>query len=245
MITKHTNDFSNLNFEQGETILVDKPKYWTSFKVVHKIKKATGVKRVGHAGTLDPMATGLLIISTGKKTKEINKYQELNKTYTGTFILGKSSPSMDTETEATEKPIPGDLNKDYILSLAGKFLGEIEQMPPMYSAVQVGGKKLYKLARKGKTVERKTRKVFIEDFKILSFNLPEIQFEITCSKGTYIRVIAHDLGERVGCGALLGSLRRTRIGSYNVAEALKIDEFLSRISSFSNDFPNQTATIAR
>lgn len=244
MITKHTNDFSTLDFEEGEVILIDKPIYWPSFKVVYKIRKAIGVKRVGHAGTLDPLATGLLIICTGKKTKEIYKYQESNKTYTGTFILGKTSPSMDTETEITEKPILKELDEKNILSLTSKFLGEIEQVPPMYSAVQIDGKKLYKLARKGKTIERKARKVFIENFKITDINLPEVQFEITCSKGTYIRVIAHDFGEMLGCGAILGSLRRTQIGDYKVMDAAKIEYFLNRITGHSEKYSNQKTTLA-
>ena len=228
MITKSTNDFKSLDFTAGEVILIDKPPYWSSYKVVHKVKKAARVKKVGHAGTLDPMATGLLILCTGKKTKEIYKYQALRKTYTGIITLGKSSPSMDMETEISEHEIPADLDEKIIYSVRDQFLGEIEQTPPMYSALKVNGQRLYQLARKDKTIERKPRRVTIEEFKITKVEIPQIHFEITCSKGTYIRVIANDFGDKLGCGGILSSLRRTKIGDYNVDEAIKIEEFISR-----------------
>jgi len=228
MITKSTNDFKSLDFTAGEVILIDKPPYWSSYKVVHKVKKASRVKKVGHAGTLDPMATGLLILCTGKKTKEIYKYQALRKTYTGIITLGKSSPSMDMETEISEHEIPADLDVKIIYSVRDQFLGEIEQTPPMYSALKVNGQRLYQLARKDKTIERKPRRVTIEEFKITKVEIPQIHFEITCSKGTYIRVIANDFGDKLGCGGILSSLRRTKIGDYNVDEAIKIEEFISR-----------------
>lgn len=228
MITKSTNDFKSLDFTAGEVILIDKPPYWSSYKVVHKVKKAARLKKVGHAGTLDPMATGLLILCTGKKTKEIYKYQALRKTYTGIITLGKSSPSMDMETEISEHEIPADLDEKIIYSVRDQFLGEIEQTPPMYSALKVNGQRLYQLARKDKTIERKPRRVTIEEFKITKVEIPQIHFEITCSKGTYIRVIANDFGDKLGCGGILSSLRRTKIGDYNVNEAIKIEEFISR-----------------
>ena len=228
MITKSTNDFKSLDFTAGEVILIDKPPYWSSYKVVHKVKKAARVKKVGHAGTLDPMATGLLILCTGKKTKEIYKYQALRKTYTGIITLGKSSPSMDMETEISEHEIPADLDEKIIFSVRDLFLGEIEQTPPMYSALKVNGQRLYQLARKDKTIERKPRQVTIEEFKITKVEIPQIHFEITCSKGTYIRVIANDFGDKLGCGGILSSLRRTKIGDFNVNEAIKIEEFISR-----------------
>lgn len=231
MITNDTIDYSKFDFDSGETILIDKPFGWTSFHVVHKIRKAVGVKKVGHAGTLDPMATGLLIICTGKKTKEIIKYQELEKTYTGIFTLGKSTPSMDLETGIIEEKPLENITEEKILETKKNFTGQILQTPPMYSAVKHKGKSLYKFARKGKTVKREPREVFISKFIIAKINLPDIFFEISCSKGTYIRVIANDLGMNLGCGAVLSSLRRTKIGNYNVENALSIDDFTGKIKS--------------
>ena len=229
MITNDTIDYSKFDFDSGETILIDKPFRWTSFHVVHKIRKAVGVKKVGHAGTLDPMATGLLIICTGKKTKEIIKYQELEKTYTGIITLGKSTPSMDLETGIIEEKPLENITEEKILETKKNFTGQILQTPPMYSAVKHKGKSLYKFARKGKTVKREPREVFISKFIIAKINLPDIFFEISCSKGTYIRVIANDPGMNLGCGAVLSSLRRTKIGNYNVENALSIDDFTGKI----------------
>jgi tRNA pseudouridine55 synthase len=225
MITRKTSDFSSADFKSGEVILMDKPFGWTSFKVVHIIRKITGAKKVGHAGTLDPLATGLLIVCTGKKTKEIIKYQEGEKTYTGIISLGKKTSSMDLETEVIEvKPFSGITNSD-IERVKDSFLGEILQIPPMYSALKVKGKTLYNLARKGKIIKREPRKVQVSKFLIKNIKLPDIEFEITCSKGTYIRVIANDLGEKLGTVAVLSSLRRTNIGDYSVKNALKVEEF--------------------
>ncbi len=227
MITRETIQNYNPDFSAGEIILIDKPFRWTSFKVVHKIRKSTGVKKVGHAGTLDPLATGLLILCTGKKTKEMTTFQNLVKTYEGVITLGKTSPSMDLETEvASGKPVEG-ISEKLILETKEKFVGKILQKPPMYSALKVGGKTLYKAARKGKTIERNDREVTVHSFKITRIVLPEIHFEIVCSKGTYIRVIANDLGEQLGCGALLSSLRRTGIGDFLVSDALSIEEFMN------------------
>lgn len=232
MITKATTDLSQIDFQSGEVLLIDKPIGWTSFKVVHVVRKLAQVKKVGHAGTLDPRATGLLILCTGKKTKEITKYQETEKTYTGTITLGKSTPSMDLETEVTEeKPVDG-ITPEMILTAKEDFTGEIMQTPPMYSALKVNGKTLYNLARKGKTVKREPRKVTVSKFEIIKVELPDIFFEITCSKGTYIRVIADDLGRKLGCGGVLSSLRRTRIGSFSVDDALKMDEFEGIMAQF-------------
>ena len=230
MITKETNDFEGIDFGEGEVILIDKPVGWSSFKVVRKIRQAINVKKVGHAGTLDPGATGLLIVATGKKTKSISEYQALEKTYTGTITLGKTSPSMDKETEITfEKPF-AYITAEEIYKVRDEFIGTIRQIPPMYSAVKYKGKKLYHLARKGKEVEREAREVVVSDFKIPGINLPDVDFEITCSKGTYIRAIANDLGDRLGCGGLLSSLRRTKIGNYSVDDAFAVDEFVKRFS---------------
>ena len=154
MVTKQTDDFASLDFLAGETLLLDKPRKWTSFKVVHTIRKAISVKRVGHTGTLDPLATGLLIILTGRNTKQMMNFEGLSKTYTGTFLLGKSSPSMDTETEMTNNDLPENLNDELIFKTRDMFLGSLEQIPPMYSALKVNGKKLYDPARSGKKVER-------------------------------------------------------------------------------------------
>jgi tRNA pseudouridine55 synthase len=230
MITKRTNDLSGIDFKEGEVILIDKPAGWSSFKVIRKIRNAIDVKKVGHAGTLDPMATGLLIVATGKKTKSINEYQALEKTYTGTITLGKTSPSMDLETEIiSEKPID-HISEEEIYKIRDEFLGIIKQIPPMYSAVKYKGKSLYHLARKGKVVERLEREVIVYDFIIKKINLPNINFEITCSKGTYIRVIANDFGEKLGCGGLLSSLRRTKIGDYIVEDTFSVDEFVERFT---------------
>ena len=229
MVTKQTDDFASLDYLAGETLLVDKPPQWTSFKVVHTIRKAINVKRVGHTGTLDPLATGLLIILTGMNTKQMMNFEGLSKSYTGTFLLGMTSPSMDTETEMTSRNLPENLNDDLIFKTRNTFLGDIEQIPPMFSALKVNGKKLYDLARKGKEVERKPRKVHIYQFKITGINIPEVHFDIRCSKGTYIRVIANDFGEKLGCGAVLSKLRRTEIGEYSINDALSVEEFVQKI----------------
>ena len=231
MIDKQTSDFASLGFSEGEVVLIDKPAGWTSFKVVSKIRKSIKVKKVGHAGTLDPMATGLLILATGKKTKELEHYQNLGKTYTGTILLGKTSASMDIETEFTDHPVPDIVNKELILSIRDEFLGETEQIAPMYSAVKINGTRLYDLARKGIQIERKPRKINVDKFEITAINLPEINFEISCSKGTYIRVIANDFGEKLGCGALLSSLRRIRIGDFDVDNALNVEDFLGKVQA--------------
>ncbi|HRI45713.1 MAG TPA: tRNA pseudouridine(55) synthase TruB [Ignavibacteriaceae bacterium] len=225
MITKKSNSSLSYDFFSGESILFDKALNRTSFQVVYDVRKITKVKKVGHAGTLDPKASGLLIVCTGRKTKKISSFQELGKTYTGSFILGKTTPSMDSETEPdSEKPF-SHISEEHLDEARMTFIGEIEQIPPMYSAVNYGGKKLYKLARKGKVVKRKPRKIQIYEFQITKVDLPEIFFKIVCSKGTYIRVIAHDFGEKLGCGAYLGSLRRTHIGDFSVADAFSMDEF--------------------
>ncbi len=235
MITNQTTDFSGFDFSAGQSILIDKPLKFTSFKVIHLIRKAINVKRVGHTGTLDPMATGLLIILTGKNTKKMNDFLDLDKSYSGTILLGKSSPSMDTETEMESREIPSDLSDNVILKTRNRFLGNISQIPPMYSALKVNGKKLYELARKGKTIKREPRRVNISRFGITKIDLPEIHFEVDCSKGTYIRVLANDFGETLGCGGVLSSLRRTAIGDYKVENAMKLDDFIHNISSLSKD----------
>ena len=229
MVTNQTTEFSSLDFSSGEIIFIDKPLGWTSFKVVNKIRKTIGIKKVGHSGTLDPMATGLLIICTGKKTKELSNYLGLDKTYTGTITLGKTSPSMDKETEITETGIDENINEESIKNAAKEFVGEIEQTPPMYSAIKVKGKRLYKLARNGVEIERPVRKVRINSFLIKNIKIPDVEFEVNCSKGTYIRVLANDLGKKLGCGGILSELRRTAIGEFRIEKALKVEDFIEKV----------------
>ena len=227
MIKKGTNNLSDCDFNSGEIIMIDKPLNWTSFDAVSKIRNSVGVKKAGHAGTLDPMATGLLIICTGKKTKEILFFQDLKKTYTGSILLGKKSKSMDLETELIGGEDITSIKNEDIYNVREKFVGKILQVPPMYSAIKFKGKSLYNMARKGKAIELKPREVSVFKFEILEINKPYVNFEITCSKGTYIRSIANDFGEELGCGGVLGGLRRTAIGNYSVNDALSIDDFVS------------------
>jgi len=238
MITKQTKDPQNLDYLAGQVLLIDKPVNWTSFNVVSRVRRLTKVKKVGHAGTLDPLATGLLIVCTGKKTKEIPEYQAQRKKYTGIITLGKSSPSMDLATEITEKALPENLSEEVILSTRNKFLGNIEQIPPMFSALKHKGKALYKLARAGKEVERAPRQVEVFSFDITKFELPDIHFEIACSKGTYIRVIADDFGKELGCGGILSLLRRTEIGDYKVEDACDLEELTTKFNLVQNQQQN-------
>jgi tRNA pseudouridine55 synthase len=234
MITKQTKDPQNLDFLAGQVILIDKPVNWTSFNVVSRIRRLTKVKKVGHAGTLDPLATGLLIVCTGKKTKEISEYQAQRKKYSGVITLGKSSPSMDLATEITETVLPDDLSEEKIFAVRNKFLGNVEQIPPMFSALKHNGKRLYKIAREGKEVERAPRQVEIFSFDIKKIELPDIHFEIACSKGTYIRVIADDFGKEFGCGGILSLLRRTEIGDYKVDNAYDLEELTAKFNLVRN-----------
>lgn len=226
MILRTKSDFSDIDFNKGEVILIDKEKGFTSFDIVHRMRRLSGVKKVGHAGTLDPKASGLLIICTGKKTKEITEYQNLEKTYEGIFSIGNTTPSFDSETEfdSDNLDIAADITLEQIEEAKKGFIGAIYQVPPMYSALKLNGKALYKYARKGVTVERAPRPVEIYSFNILKYEFPDIHFEIKCSKGTYIRVIANDLGAKLGCGAYLKSLRRTQIGNYHVSDAFEVEE---------------------
>jgi len=225
MITKKTTDITNTDYASGEVVLIDKEKGKSSFNIVYRVRKTVNVKKVGHAGTLDPAATGLLVVCIGKMTKEIYKYQDLDKVYSGTIELGKKTPSMDAETEFTEQNDYSFVSNEMIEEARKTFLGEIKQIPPMYSALKQNGKRLYKLARKGVEVERKPREVTIYDFEITRVELPEIDFRIKCSKGTYVRVIANDFGEKLNCGGYLKSLRREAIGEFSVNDALTVDEF--------------------
>lgn len=231
MITKNKVDFDIASLDQGELILIDKTFRQSSFGVVDKIKKTTKVKKVGHAGTLDPFATGLLLVCTGKKTKEVSKFQELKKTYEGHFTLGKVTLSMDSETDFVEEYDWTSVNEEQIENTRQKFLGEIVQIPPMFSAIKYKGKRLYHFARKGKEIKREPRKISIYNFDITKIELPVVHFLITCSKGTYIRAIANDFGREIGCGAYLSSLRRVKIGEYDVNEAMTVYEFIDLFKS--------------
>lgn len=231
VLTNNISEFSNRDFLSGEVILVDKPAGKSSFHVVYKIRKFAHVKKAGHAGTLDPAATGLMIICTGRKTKEIEKFQGLPKTYTGIITLGKVTPSMDAETPFSEENSIEGITEERILEARDSFLGDSFQIPPMYSALKVNGKRLYKYARKGKEVVRAPRHIHISSFEITRIDLPDISFSITCSKGTYIRVIADDLGKKLGCGAYLKQLRRTVIGDFRVSDAFTLEQFETAASS--------------
>ena len=215
--------------QSGKIVLLDKPVDWTSFDVVNKLRGMTKVKKVGHAGTLDPFATGLLLICFASATKQVNQLMELEKEYQGTFELGAETDSHDvTGKIVAQHPVP-DLSREHIELAAKKYRGEILQTPPMFSALKRDGKKLYELARQGKEVELAARPVKVYAFDILAVSLPEIRFRIACSRGTYIRAIARDLGRDLGCGAFLKTLRRTRVGAYMVADALSIQQFAERL----------------
>ena len=205
-------------------LLVNKPLQWTSFDVVRKLKYKLRIKKVGHAGTLDPLATGLLIICTGKMTKRIDEYQAQEKEYTGTFRIGQTTPSYDLETEPTPPCPIAHLTSEDLREAAKKLTGTIQQVPPLHSAIKVDGQRAYHLARKGESTELKSRAVTVSTFEIGDATKPDIGFRIVCSKGTYIRSLARDFGVNLGCGAFLSSLCRTRIGTFLLKDAKEIDE---------------------
>lgn len=208
---------------EGRVILIDKPLEWTSFDVVKKLRYKLRVKKIGHAGTLDPLATGLLILCTGKKTKTIEQIQSQEKEYTGTFILGTTTPSFDLETEPGDPTDISHLTETDIQNATSGFKGFIQQVPPKFSAVKVDGKRAYKHARAGRDVEIKPRTVEIKEFEITRIDLPEVDFRVVCSKGTYIRSLANDFGQALHVGAYLSALRRTRIGDYKIEAAETIE----------------------
>ncbi len=224
-----------LDIQNGLTILVDKPYTWTSFDVVNKIrwnlKRSLGLKnvKVGHAGTLDPLATGLLVLCLGKHTKLIEGLTSDGKTYTGTFLLGKTTPSFDLETEYNQDFDTAHIDAALLESVRVSFLGVQMQTPPIYSAKQVDGKRAYDFARAGKEVELKQSQIEISDFKINAARFPEIDFEISCSKGTYIRSIAIDFGKRLNSGATLVALRRTQSGQFDIANAKSVEQWIECI----------------
>ncbi|MBK0380367.1 tRNA pseudouridine(55) synthase TruB [Mucilaginibacter segetis] len=219
------------DFADGQLLLVNKPYKWTSFDVVGKIRNAFKPLKlkVGHAGTLDPLATGLLIICTGKMTKQIDTFQAEEKEYTGTLTLGATTPTYDLESEPEVKFETVTLTDDEIKAACEPFIGDIQQYPPAHSAIKIDGERLYEKARRGEEVERRPRLVTITEFEITRIELPEVDFRVVCSKGTYIRSLAHDFGETLGCGAYLSRLRRTRSGNYCIADAHEVMELVTQI----------------
>ncbi|MDN3595589.1 tRNA pseudouridine(55) synthase TruB [Zunongwangia endophytica] len=222
-------------FKEGQILLFDKPLNWTSFQLVNKvrwmIRKSCNIKKikVGHAGTLDPLATGLLIICTGKFTKRIPELQGQIKEYTGIFSLGATTPSYDLETEVDETFPIDHISEEDITEATKNFIGEIDQYPPVFSALKKDGKRLYEYARKGEKVEIPSRKITIENFEVDAANFPNINFKVVCSKGTYIRSLAHDFGKSLKSGAHLSELLRTKIGEFDVKEALNLEDFENKL----------------
>ncbi|WP_124979198.1 tRNA pseudouridine(55) synthase TruB [Nonlabens xiamenensis] len=232
---------NNNPYQQGQVILIDKPLEWTSFQVVNKvrwlIRKAYGIKKikVGHAGTLDPLASGLLILCTGKQTKNISTYQAQQKEYTGTIRLGATTPSYDLETQVDQEFALDDITEERVRETTQHFTGRILQKPPIFSAIKKDGKRLYELARAGEETEIQAREVVVHEFEITNFQLPDVHFKIRCSKGTYIRSIAHDFGQALNNGGHLTALRRTAIGDFKVEKAMEIAEFEAKLSNADPD----------
>ena len=224
-----------MNFQEGEILYIDKPYRFTSFDVVNKIRytlcRTLKVRKlkVGHAGTLDPLATGLLILCTGKMTKQIDAYQAQVKTYTGTILLGQTTPTFDLESEPNAFFPTDGITPEQIEAARQQFIGELKQYPPKYSAIKIKGKRAFDYARSDEEIELKARDVRIDDFKLSLDRFPELDFEVTCSKGTYIRSLAHDFGKALGNGACLTSLRRTRIGDFRVEDAWPLMELKQHI----------------
>lgn len=219
--------------DAGQVILIDKPLEWTSFDVVNKLRRACKFKKIGHAGTLDPLATGLLILCTGKMTKQIDQYQAQEKEYTGTLVLGKTTPSVDLETSFDAEFDTSGITPEQVQAAARQLTGEIQQIPPIYSAVRVNGERLYEKARRGETAAQidggiKSRAVTVSTFNVLTDGFPTVDFRIVCSKGTYIRSLVRDLGLLLGNGAYLANLRRTRIGEFVVKDADSVEGFIER-----------------
>ena len=224
---------NTFDFESGELLLVDKPLTWTSFDVVGKIRNSTRIKKlkVGHAGTLDPLATGLLIVCTGKLTKKVDEYLAEEKEYTGCIQLGATTPSYDLETEINHTYPTEHITQSDIIQAAKSFEGEIDQVSPAYSALKVDGERAYHKARRGEEVKIKSRKVQIEVFEIDKIEMPNVYFRIVCSKGTYIRSLAHDLGKKLNSGAHLTELRRTRSGNFKIEDAWQLTDLIEKIKN--------------
>lgn len=228
------------DYQDGQVLLLDKPLHWTSFQAVNKIRWALRKQfklkklKVGHAGTLDPLATGLLILCTGKMTKQIATYQGQEKEYTGTIVLGSTTPSFDLETDINETFPTDHITPEFIHNSTKQFIGDIEQYPPVFSAVKKDGKRLYEFARAGEAVEIKPRTIHIAEFEITQIRDMEIDFRVVCSKGTYIRSLANDFGKALNSGGHLSALRRTRIGDFEVENAQDIESFLSALGLETN-----------
>lgn len=219
----------------GEVFLINKPYQWTSFDVVKKVRNALKIKKVGHAGTLDPLATGLLIVCAGKKTKSIESYMAQEKEYTGVFILGKTTESFDLEKEIIEVADPSHLNLEDVESAIKQLTGNILQIPPMHSAIKVDGKRVYESARRGEEVKMDPRPVTVSEFEVVKFENPEVHFRIVCSKGTYIRSLARDLGGILKTGAYMSSLTRTRIGEFKLEDAFELMNLVEKIKNTQNE----------
>lgn len=220
-------------FSEGNVLLIDKPYDWTSFDVIRKMRNLIRIKKIGHAGTLDPLATGLLIVCTGKHTKRINEYMAQEKEYTGTIILGATTPTYDLESIPENFKDCAHLTAEDVARAAKVFTGEISQVPPLYSAVKKDGKRAYEFARKGQDVDLKPRQITVSEFST-SLDYPRVKFKIVCSTGTYIRSLAHDLGQQLGCGAYLNSLCRTRIGEFELKDAMTLEKFEEWVSELEN-----------
>lgn len=213
------------SYLDGKVILINKPLHWTSFDVVRKLRSLLQIKKIGHAGTLDPLATGLLIVCTGKFTKKINEYMAQEKEYTGSLTLGAVTPTYDLESQPEQQKDISFVTDEMLFSATKQFTGEIDQYPPVYSAIKKDGVALYELARRGEEVELKARKIFIHSFEITAIRLPIVDFKVVCSTGTYIRSLAHDFGKQLGCGAYLSALCRTAIGNLRMDDALGMEAF--------------------
>ncbi len=226
------------NFIAGEVLLFDKDLDWTSFDLVQRVRntlcRQMGIKKlkVGHAGTLDPLATGLMILCTGKATKKIESFQQKEKVYVATIKLGATTPSFDMETEENSRNDISDITEKDLEKAIKKFEGEIEQVPPVFSAVKVKGKRAFEFARNGKDIELQPKKIVIKEIKQQHFEPPFVTLQVTCGKGTYIRALARDLGKELGCGGYLTNLRRTQIGDFKVDDAMKIDFFMKNLNQF-------------
>jgi tRNA pseudouridine55 synthase len=218
-----------VNYAEGQVLLIDKPLKWTSFDVIRKVRSLIHIRKVGHAGTLDPLATGLLIVCTGKFTKRINEYMAKEKEYTGTITLGATTPTYDLETEPGNFLHYENIAPETIVQLTNQFTGELMQLPPIHSAIKQDGIRVYEMARKGIDVKMEPRKISISEFEITLVQLPVITFRVVCSTGTYIRSLANDFGAALGCGGYLSSLRRTRIGEHVVSDALSIEQLQERV----------------
>ncbi|EON79453.1 tRNA pseudouridine synthase B [Lunatimonas lonarensis] len=223
--------------DEGIVFLIDKPYGWTSFDVVKKVRNALRVKKVGHAGTLDPLATGLLVVCAGKMTKQIDRYQSQEKEYEGTFVIGKTTESFDLEREIKDVSEIGHIQAEDLLAASTKLTGDLLQVPPMHSAIKKDGKRVYLAARKGETVEMDPRPVTVSDFEITGVNLPEVHFRIVCSKGTYIRSLARDFGELLGVGAYLSRLVRTRIGNLRLDDADQLPDLIEKLKEARHENP--------